>query len=490
MSLYANIKFSSDLIENEACNITYSGYLFEKNSTCVSIVYGFGPEWHHTTEQKMEKTDEGFVATVNMRDFDTFNFCFKNLDNEWDNNYNQNYTSPISKPVINETQDVAEETPEYDFVINNENIITNILENLFATDLSDETYNQPLKMDTDIVKKSETIENTPFEVEVEINEPVNIEETLVNATEIEALSQDIENLFNDIYENAVEEKVEKIQETVVTENIVEEIQDAPINEVVAKEVETPVVQNFENESLDSDGEFNMDSLINEILSPIVKSSVFDEDVKNSLENYAPTQNTSVNFFDDFEDFEDDLSVDNKIDSLIADLFNNTKEARAKAETEATVIENNVNQTENSFDSLFVENIEVKENNVVEFETSEAELEKAIDNRIEELLSTGPEFETVEKNNVENIEIADDAQENVEQFEENELEEESLIDAINNQEDEATKALIEISNGNDFVVSPRSLGKFYMFKKKIKLAFTKLFVALPKFLSKGLNNENN
>lgn len=485
MSLYANIKFSSDLIENEACNITYSGYLFEKNSTCVSIVYGFGPEWHHTTEQKMEKTDEGFVATVNMRDFDTFNFCFKNLDNEWDNNYNQNYTSPISKPVINETQDVIEETPEYDFIINNENVITNILGNLFATDLSDETYNQPLKMDTDIAEesvKAEAIENTPFEVEVEINEPVNIEETLVNTTEIESLSQDIENLFNDIYENAVEEKVEKTQETVVTENIVEEIQEVVVNEVVAKEVETPVVQNFENESLDSDGEFNMDNLINEILSPIVKSSVFDEDVKDSLENYSPAQNTSANFFDDFEDFEDDLSVDNKIDSLIADLFNNTKEARAKAE--ATAIENKENQTEVTTEPSAIEN------NVVEFESSESELEKAIDNRIEELLSTGPEVETIEENNVENIEIADAVQENVENFEENEPEEESLIDAINNQEDEATKALIEISNGNDFVVSPRSLGKFYMFKKKVKLAFTKLFVALPRFLSKGLNNENN
>lgn len=493
MSLYANIKFSNDLIENEACNITYSGYLFEKNSTCVSIVYGFGPEWNHTTEQKMEKTDEGFVATVNMRDFDTFNFCFKNLDNEWDNNYNQNYTSPISKPVINETQNVTEPTPEYDFVINNENVITNILENLFATDLSDEIYNEPLKMDTDIVEepvKSEAIETTSFEVEVEINEPVNIEETLVNVTEIEALSQDIENLFNDIYENAVEEKVETTQETVITENIVEEVQEASINEVVVDEVETPVVQNFENESLDSNGEFNMDNLINEILSPIVKSSVFDEDIKDSLENYAPVQNNSVNFFDDFEDFEDDLSVDNKIDSLIADLFNNTKAARTKTESEATAIENSVNQAEVTDEPLFVENIEVKENNVVEFESSESELEKAIDNRIEELLSTEPEVETIEENNIENIEIADSTQENVEQFEENEPEEESLIDVINNSEDEATKALIEISNGNDFVVSPRSLGKFYMFKKKVKLAFTKLFVALPRFLSKGLNNENN
>lgn len=488
MSLYANIKFSSNLIKNEACNITYSGYLFEKNSTCVSIVYGFGPEWKHTTEQKMEKTDEGFVATVNMRDFDTFNFCFKNLDNEWDNNYNQNYTSPISNPVITETTiNTIETTSEYDFVINNENIITNILENLFATNLSDKSYNQPLQLDTNIIKETvqaESIENIPFEVEVEINEPVSIEETLVNSTEIESLSQDIENLFNDIYQNTVEEK-NKIN---ATENIVEEIPEISNVETLHKEIETPTVQNFENENLDSNGEFDMNNLINEILSPIVKSTIFEDDVKNSLETYAPEQTSSVNFFDDFEDFEDDLSVDNKIDSLIADLFNNTKEARAKEEkNEPTTIEN---QTEITTEPLTT-NIDTVENDLVESEIAEPGLEKIVNNEIEELCSTETNVETLERTTIENIEIEDNIQEDTENFEENEPEEESLIDVINNQEDdEATKALIEISNENDFIVSPRSLGKFYMFKKKVKLAFTKLFVALPRFLSKGLNNENN
>ena len=454
MSLYENIKFSNDLIENEACNITYSGYLFEKNSTCVSIVYGFGPEWKHTTEQKMEKTDEGFVATVNIREFESFNFCFKNLDNEWDNNYNNNYTSPISRPVINEAQEIQESTPEYDFILNNNEIIEDIIDNILEIDLSNPIYNEPLHLDTEFAQISK-IEDESFEIEVEINRPVNIEETLVASTESEILNQDLENMFNEIYE-------------------------APVQEI------------------ESAGEFDMDNLIDEILSPIVKSSVFDENVKDSLENYEHSQSTSVNFFDDFEDFEDDLSVDNKIDSLIADLFNNTKEARQKAEVENIEIKESVPVND---EPLFVENIETEaptleveqiQETVVENIEISNDLEKSIDNRIEELLSTGPITEIIEETNVENIETqeSNEVQEVVELFEEAEVEEESLIETINEEQESNELSLMELPDENGFVVSPRALSKFYMFRKKVKLAFTKLFIAIPRYLSRGFDNENN
>ncbi len=454
MSLYENIKFSNDLIENEACNITYSGYLFEKNSTCVSIVYGFGPEWKHTTEQKMEKTDEGFVATVNIREFESFNFCFKNLDNEWDNNYNNNYTSPISRPVINEAQEIQESTPEYDFILNNNEIIEDIIDNILEIDLSNPIYNEPLHLDTEFSQISK-IEDESFEIEVEINRPVNIEETLVASTESEILNQDLENMFNEIYE-------------------------APVQEI------------------ESAGEFDMDNLIDEILSPIVKSSVFDENVKDSLENYEHSQSTSVNFFDDFEDFEDDLSVDNKIDSLIADLFNNTKEARQKAEVENIEIKESVPVND---EPLFVENIETEaptleveqiQETVVENIEISKDLEKSIDNRIEELLSTGPITEIIEETNVENIETqeSNEVQEVVELFEEAEVEEESLIETINEEQESNELSLMELPDENGFVVSPRALSKFYMFRKKVKLAFTKLFIAIPRYLSRGFDNENN
>ena len=62
------IKFSNKLTKHGTSYITYSGYLFQNNVDSVSIVYGFGKNWEHTEEKVMEKTDEGFVAKVEMFD--------------------------------------------------------------------------------------------------------------------------------------------------------------------------------------------------------------------------------------------------------------------------------------------------------------------------------------------------------------------------------------------------------------------------------------
>ena len=48
-------------------------------------------------EVKMEKTELGFQAEIELTSCDTFNFCFKNGNNEWDNNNGQNYVFPIEK---------------------------------------------------------------------------------------------------------------------------------------------------------------------------------------------------------------------------------------------------------------------------------------------------------------------------------------------------------------------------------------------------------
>ena len=43
----------------------------------------------------MEKTELGFQAEVELLESDTFNFCFRNENNEWDNNGYQNYVFPL-----------------------------------------------------------------------------------------------------------------------------------------------------------------------------------------------------------------------------------------------------------------------------------------------------------------------------------------------------------------------------------------------------------
>ena len=457
MELYPSIKFGNKLIKNGNCDITYSGYLFENNSDIVKIVYGFGPEWKHTTEKSMEKTDDGFVVNVTLRDYDTFSFCFKNERNEWDNNYNQNFTASLEEQTV-------VENAEPNFIINDENVAKDILENLCKYDLSD-IYADEAK------EKAEAIENASFEVEVEINEPVNIEDSFVNATEAATLEEDLENIFSDIYENAVTlTESAPVQESVQTitlkadvvlpvelaiEEAIEEALVSPA-QVIEQAVEIESVQNIEvvNEPVKATtevAEFNMDNLIDEILAPIFKSSVFEEESTESLENYQADTNP-VNFFEEFEEFED-VTLDNKIDNLIADLFNNTKQAKAEQQK---VVESNI--------------------------------EAAIDNRINELIETSAPVQEIESAEQDTDDTIEDT--TIEFIEE--TEEESLMENIEESttEQEQTTALVEVPETNGFVVSARTLGKFYMFKKKVKLAFTKLFVALPRFLSRGFNEDKN
>ncbi len=98
MELVKNIFFNTDkLVENTKIKISYAGNLFQNNSEEVFIHYGFGLNWDNLGEVKMEKTELGFQAEIEMISSDTFNFCFKNGNDEWDNNDGQNYIFPIEK---------------------------------------------------------------------------------------------------------------------------------------------------------------------------------------------------------------------------------------------------------------------------------------------------------------------------------------------------------------------------------------------------------
>ena len=423
---YENIKFDGNLTKNKACKITYSGHLFQNGSEFVNIVYGFGNEWHHTKEQDMEKTDEGFVVNVNMLDFDTFNFCFRNSNYEWDNNNYQNYTSPIVDAI---EEEIVEDV---NFILNDDSVITNIMNNLCEIDVS--TINNQTFESISVEEITEPItmaESAPFEIEIETNTPVDIEDSLVNVTEAENLDRDIESLFTDIYQEATAESQAQ-------------------------------------ESLDNG--FDMNNLIDEILSPVVKSDIF-EDETTLVENIS--EEVHSNFFEDLDDLDEDETLDNKIDSLITSLFNNT---RAFAESKKAEQEN-------------ISNIDL-------------EVDKAIDQRIDEILSETPVI-------VEEITTVEEPQENIQEtvsqivqevttkrvpdFTIIEDEEESLIETLedtNIEESNSETALIEVNTENGFTVSPRALRKFYMFKKKVKLAFSKLFVTIPKMFSKGFNTDNN
>ena len=98
MELVKNIFFNTDkLIENSTVKISYTGKLFQDNSEEVFVHYGFGNSWDNLNEIKMERTELGFQAEIELISNDTLNLCFRNSNNEWDNNDAQNYIFPIEK---------------------------------------------------------------------------------------------------------------------------------------------------------------------------------------------------------------------------------------------------------------------------------------------------------------------------------------------------------------------------------------------------------
>ena len=96
MELTKNIFFNTDkLLKNSTVKISYTGLFYENGAEEVYIHYGFGTYWDNLSEIKMEKTELGFQAEINLIDSDSFNFCFRNENNEWDNNNYENYIFPL-----------------------------------------------------------------------------------------------------------------------------------------------------------------------------------------------------------------------------------------------------------------------------------------------------------------------------------------------------------------------------------------------------------
>lgn len=101
MELSKNIFFNTDkLMQNSKVKISYVGKFFEDNSEKVFIHYGFGLNWDNLSEKPMERTELGLQVELDLLESDTFSFCFRNQNNEWDNNGGQNYTFELEKPSL------------------------------------------------------------------------------------------------------------------------------------------------------------------------------------------------------------------------------------------------------------------------------------------------------------------------------------------------------------------------------------------------------
>ena len=109
--------------------------------------------------------------------------------------------------------------------------------------------------------------------------------------------------------------------------------------------------------------------------------------------------------------------------------------------------------------------------------------KEITDKIEEHVPVFAEAKTNSKKDFTIIEEDDE-----------EASEPSLLEEVKqekaNEKVEENVALSVVENQNNLLVSPRRLSKFYFIKKKIKLAFYKALVSIPKFLHKQFDSSEN
>jgi len=105
MEFTNEIFFNKPLTAGSTVILTYSGQLYREHSKDVSIVFGYNDDWAETDNSVMTETDNGFEVTIEIKDYNKFNFCFTNSFNIWDNNFGNNYVCPILPKVQNKEED-------------------------------------------------------------------------------------------------------------------------------------------------------------------------------------------------------------------------------------------------------------------------------------------------------------------------------------------------------------------------------------------------
>lgn len=261
MEVTKEIIFNTNLFQKEISTITYKGYLFKSNSTDVSIVYGYGDNWENTTEQPMKRTLNGFIADIEIKEYDKINFCFKNSYEEWDNNNYQNYSAEILPPLMPLSADCSDITEgNFDSINEKADLLNNILNEYtlyfdsveefniakFVNDIVDEIIDDakaPTSLAEDIVT-----ENTV--VNAEISDIVNYELSESDlALEEESHDEEVVESANTTLEKLSADFIKELEESV--NYIKEELTDVEIQDTVAIDNS---LDNFKNMVSDTSSE--------------------------------------------------------------------------------------------------------------------------------------------------------------------------------------------------------------------------------------------
>lgn len=323
-------------------------------------------------------------------------------------------------------------------------------------------YISPIEKQEEI---SNIVEESTTEKEIE-----NKEENLSNAQlELNNLENEISLLFDELF-SLPDDNVQTIEQQ-------------------SKKTITPSFIPYKEEKAESNtNNFDLDALIEEILSPVIANS---DSATALIENVVPKieEPVTLEFKDDeISDFPTHVQkTSTLVEDILVPYYQNTQEQ-------------SLNNKEANFDlDNLIENLSTQTEEIKE--TPVAPSFSKIEN-IEELFEQAPVVETVTENinKIETNEVS--VQEKKKDFtiiedEETEefINEPSLLEEVVHQKEdskvEENVALSVVkSEQNDLLISPRKLNKFYFLKKKVKLAFYKALVAVPKFLQKQFNSSDN
>lgn len=323
-------------------------------------------------------------------------------------------------------------------------------------------YISPIEKQEEI---SNIVEESTTKKEIE-----NKEENLSNAQlELNNLENEISLLFDELF-SLPDDNVQTIEQQ-------------------SKKTITPSFIPYKEEKAESKtNNFDLDALIEEILSPVIANS---DSATTLIENVVPKieEPVTLEFKDDeISDFPTHVQkTSTLVEDILVPYYQNTQEQ-------------SLNNKEANFDlDNLIENLSTQTEEIKE--TPVTPSFSKIEN-IEELFEQSPVVETVTENinKIETNEVS--VQEKKKDFtiiedEETEefINEPSLLEEVVHQKEdsrvEENVALSVVkSEQNDLLISPRKLNKFYFLKKKVKLAFYKALVAVPKFLQKQFNSSDN
>lgn len=232
MEFNKNIEFNNKPTVSDELTVTYNGFLSDSQE--LSIVYGFGESWEHTTELKMEKTSQGFVAKIELLDFDTFNFCFKNSNNEWDNNSYCNYITPIA-PCANKLENQNVQNFDID------SLIEELLQPIITSEPTQEISISPVSSEP--VDLGVQISNILSTIDEHENQPELVEystlDEILTATRIEDSNDFISNVL-------IDDISEKSSANILDEQDVQQNVNIQSFEEITTDAKQPITSNVEN----------------------------------------------------------------------------------------------------------------------------------------------------------------------------------------------------------------------------------------------------